>query len=60
MITTNVITSGFDDPIEIAARRMETHYISALPVVDEHQRVIGVVNSEGIHRLVGYYWTVMT
>ena len=55
IMITNVITSRLDDPIELAARRMETHNISALPVVDEHQKIIGVINSESINKLVGSY-----
>jgi CBS domain-containing protein len=32
---------------------MNEHNISALPVVDADQRVIGVITSEGVSRLVG-------
>lgn len=32
-----------NNPIERAAKRMTEHNISALPVVDEDQRVIGMI-----------------
>ena len=36
-----------------AARKMEAHSISALPVVDEEQHMIGLITSEAISILVG-------
>lgn len=53
IMTKNVITSKLDDPIEVVAKKMEGHNISALPIVDERQKVIGILTSNGISRLIG-------
>jgi uncharacterized protein (DUF39 family)/CBS domain-containing protein len=46
IITKKVITTTDNEPIELAARRMKNNNISALPVVDESKRVIGIITSE--------------
>ncbi len=51
-MTTSVITSTPDEPVEIAARKMERHKISALPVIDEDRRVIGMVTSGDLSKLL--------
>ncbi len=53
IMTRGVVTSALNDPIERAAKRMNEHNISALPVVDENQKVIGMVTGDGISRLIG-------
>jgi homoserine O-acetyltransferase len=53
IMTPQVITIQEDEPIELAARRMKDHDISALPVLDEEGRVLGMVTSDGISRLIG-------
>jgi homoserine O-acetyltransferase len=52
IMTRNVVTSVQEDPIERAAKRMNEHNISALPVVDAGQLVIGMVTSDGVSRLI--------
>ena len=52
IMTRDVVTIGLSDPIERAAKKMNEHNISALPVVDEGQRVIGMITSDGVSRLV--------
>ena len=52
IMTKEVVTAGLNEPIERAAKRMTEHNISALPVVDEEQRVIGMITSDGVSRLV--------
>lgn len=52
IMTRNVVISAKEDPIERAAKRMNEHNISALPVVDADQMVIGMVTSDGVSRLV--------
>lgn len=52
IMTRKVVTSAQEDPIERAAKRMNEHNISALPVVDDDMRVIGMVTSDGVSRLV--------
>jgi homoserine O-acetyltransferase len=53
IMTKEVITSRLDDPIDRAAKRMDEYNISALPVVDGDQRVIGMVTGDDISRLIG-------
>ena len=52
IMTRKVVISAQEDPIERAAKRMNEHNISALPVVDADQRVIGMITSDGVSRLV--------
>lgn len=53
IMTHQVMTILKSDPIELAARRMKDHDISALPVLDEEGKVLGMVTSDGISRLIG-------
>jgi homoserine O-acetyltransferase len=41
------------EPIEEAAKKMEAHSISALPVIDDDQHVIGIITSDALTSLVG-------
>ncbi len=52
VMTKKVITALPDEPVEIAARKMEKYNISALPVVDAKMRVLGLVTSEDLSRLL--------
>ncbi len=52
IITQNVISVGPDEPVDVAAKRMRDHDISALPVIDAHRKVLGIVTSEDLSRLV--------
>ena len=52
VMTRNVITTHPDEPIEVAARKMEQYDISALPVVDSKRRVLGLVTSEDLSKLL--------
>jgi len=52
VMTRRVITALPDEPIESAARKMERYNISALPVVDARRRVIGLVTSEDLSKLL--------
>ena len=51
--THNVFTAKPDEPLEIASKRMVQHNISALPVIDVEKRVLGIVTSEDVSRLLG-------
>jgi len=53
IMSKNVITTIPDEPIESAAKKMENHSISALPVIDENQHVIGLITSDAISMLIG-------
>ncbi len=46
IITKKVITTMDNDPIEIAARKMKINNISALPVIDDNNKVVGIISSE--------------
>jgi len=51
IMTRKVVSSTPDEPIELAARKLDTHSISALPVVDKQGRVTGMVTSNDLSRL---------
>lgn len=53
VITRKVITALPDETVEVASRRMAQHGISALPIVDSNGRVLGIVTSEDIAKLLG-------
>ncbi len=49
----NVITAKPDEPLEIASKRMAQHNISALPVIDIEHKVLGIITSEDVSKLLG-------
>jgi homoserine O-acetyltransferase len=53
IMSRDVVTTTPDEPIETAARKMEEHQISALPVIDAEQHVIGLITVDAISVLVG-------
>ena len=53
IMSRDVVTATLDEPIEEAAKRMEEHSISALPVVDGERHVIGLITSDALSTLVG-------
>ncbi|MDW7732952.1 MAG: homoserine O-acetyltransferase [Methanolobus sp.] len=55
IMTSNVITASPDESIESAAKKMEEHNISALPVVDDNMKIVGIIGSDEINRLIGGY-----
>jgi CBS domain-containing protein len=52
IMTKKVVTVLSDDPIQVAARKMEKHDISALPVTDTKKHLIGLITSEDLSRLI--------
>ncbi len=46
IITKKVVTTTDNEPIDIAARKMKSNEISALPVIDENNKVVGIITSE--------------
>ena len=52
IMTRRVYSARLDEPIEIAARTLDTHSISALPVVDRDNKVIGMITSNHLSRLL--------
>ena len=53
IMSRDVITATENEPVDEAARKMEAHSISALPVIDADSRVIGLLTSDAISTLVG-------
>jgi CBS domain-containing protein len=51
IMTRRVHSAQPDEPIELAARKMDTYSISALPVVDKESHVIGMITSNDLSRL---------
>ncbi len=51
--TKKVVTTTPDEPVEAASRKLAQHNISALPVIDRQNRVLGIITSEDISRLIG-------
>jgi len=52
IMTRRVVTATPDEPIDLAARRLERHNISALPVIDHTNSVIGIITSEDLSKLL--------
>lgn len=50
IMTKHVITTTMDTPIEDAAEVMATRKIGGMPVVDEHNRVLGVITETNIFK----------
>jgi homoserine O-acetyltransferase len=55
IMTKDVLTVKGNEDIESAAKKMEQNNISALPVVDDDNKIIGIIGSEEINRLIGGY-----
>jgi homoserine O-acetyltransferase len=53
IMSRNVVTTTENEPVDEAARKMEAHSISALPVIDGDSHVIGLITSDAISTLVG-------
>jgi uncharacterized protein (DUF39 family)/CBS domain-containing protein len=53
IVTRRVITAKPDEPLETASNRMAKHNISALPVIDNENKVLGIVTSEDVSKLLG-------
>ncbi len=48
IITKKVITTSDNEPVDVAARKMKKHEISALPVIDDKNNVLGIISSEDL------------
>ena len=53
VMTRRVITTESDEPVDIAARKLQRNNISALPVVDADRHVIGMLTGTNLSRLIG-------
>ncbi len=52
IMSQDVITASPDESVAEAVKRMDQNHISALPVIDEERRVIGLITAERLSRLV--------
>jgi CBS domain-containing protein len=52
IMTRRVYSARLDEPIELAARTLDMHSISALPVVDRENHVIGMITSNHLSSLL--------
>jgi uncharacterized protein (DUF39 family) len=53
IIVRKVVTTTPDETLEAASRKLAQHEISALPVIDQNRRVLGIITSEDISKLLG-------
>jgi CBS domain-containing protein len=53
IVTRHVITARLTEPLETASKRMAQHNISALPVIDNEKKVLGIVTAEDVSKLLG-------
>jgi CBS-domain-containing membrane protein len=51
LMTAPAVTITADEDVSEAARRMESHRIKRLPVVDAHRRLVGIVSRRDILRI---------
>ncbi len=51
--TRSVVTAKPEEPLEIASKRMAQHNISALPVINIERKVLGIVTTEDVAKLLG-------
>jgi len=53
VISRRVVSAKPDEPLETASKRMAKHNINALPVIDSEGKVLGIVTSEDVSKLLG-------
>jgi CBS domain-containing protein len=53
VVTRQVVTTSPEEPIDSCVRKLKKHDISALPVIDSEKKILGIVTSERISRLLG-------
>jgi CBS domain-containing protein len=56
IMTRRVIRTNPDEPVDIAAQKLEKNNISALPVVDSADHVIGMLTAIDLGKLFGGRW----
>jgi CBS domain-containing protein len=53
VVSRRVFTVKPDEPLETASKRMALHNINGLPVVDNEGKVLGIVTSEDVAKMLG-------
>ena len=56
IMTTRVITTNPDEHVDIVARKLERYNVSALPVVDPDEKVLGMLTAINLGKLFGGRW----
>ncbi len=56
IMKTKVITAKTDEAVDIAVQKLEQYNISALPVVDAENRVLGILTAMNLGKLFGGRW----
>ncbi|MFA7562708.1 MAG: CBS domain-containing protein, partial [Methanoculleus sp.] len=56
IMTRNVIKTTPDEPVDVAAQKLKQNNISALPVVDTANRVVGILSAIDLGKLFGGRW----
>jgi len=56
IMSTEVITTSPDEPVDIAAHKLKSNNISALPVTDSRNRVVGMLNAIDLGKLFEGRW----
>ena len=51
VMTKKVLTCAPNEPVDIAARRLDRYGVSAMPVIDTQRRVLGIITSDNISKL---------
>jgi len=51
VMTKKVLTCAPNEPVDLAARRLDRYGVSAMPVIDTHNRVLGIITSDNISKL---------
>jgi Mg/Co/Ni transporter MgtE len=56
LMTTRVIKTSPDEHVDVAAQKLERYNISALPVVDEQNKMVGLLTAIDLGKLFGKRW----
>jgi uncharacterized protein (DUF39 family)/CBS domain-containing protein len=56
VMTTRVIKTSPDEHVDVAAQKLERYNISALPVVDEQNKMVGLLTAIDLGKLFGKRW----
>jgi CBS domain-containing protein len=52
VMTKKVLTCAPNEPVDLAARRLDRYGVSAMPVIDTQRRVLGIITSDNISKLL--------
>lgn len=52
VMTKKVLTCAPNEPVDLAARRLDRYGVSAMPVIDAQRQVLGIITSDNISKLL--------